>query len=109
MRPRTSGIVLNLDQSNAHSLEVRVHLVKRGLQNWLRPKYRDMLLRLYRSARDFSGDKVDVLMRVNKPSGDVMLYDEVLGQFVPTGKPGSDREYFVLRLSLRSARLSRHH
>ena len=85
MRPKTSGIMLYVDQAQDCPawIEVRVGLTKKGSQNWLREKYRREIVRFYKMALDCLGGHTPVLLRVYRPSGDVLFYDKALNQFVP--------------------------
>ena len=95
MCPNKSGIVLKITVYDF--TEISVHLTKSGTQNWTRTKYYNLISEFYRSLRsDPTITEFFVIMRVYKPSGAQMLYDEMLNKFVPIGKPGSDRENFLL-------------
>ena len=96
MWPKRSGFVLTLSFIENRAA-IAVHLTKRGVQNWRRPKYYELILKYYRYVREVADSKqLLAIMRVYRPSGAQTLYNEILDEFVPIGKPGSDRESFLI-------------
>ena len=77
--------MLNVDwaQDCPALLEVCINLTKKGSQNWLREKYKREIVRVYKMTLDRLGAHTHFLMRVYRPSGDVLFYNKALNQFVP--------------------------